>query len=43
MISAYGDDENYNRAINSGAKEFFTKPIDFDTLRLEMNMRDEGS
>jgi two-component system, response regulator, stage 0 sporulation protein F len=28
MISAYGDDDNYNRAINSGAKEFFTKPID---------------
>jgi CheY-like chemotaxis protein len=37
MISAYGDDENYNRAINSGAKEFFTKPIDFDTLKQEMN------
>jgi CheY-like chemotaxis protein len=44
MISAYGDDENYNRAINSGAKEFFTKPIDFDTLKQEMtNMLDEGN
>jgi two-component system, response regulator, stage 0 sporulation protein F len=42
MISAYGDDENYKRAINSGAKEFFTKPIDFDTLRQEMKqLRDE--
>jgi two-component system, response regulator, stage 0 sporulation protein F len=36
MISAYGDAENHNRAINSGAKEFFTKPIDFDSLRIEL-------
>jgi len=36
MISAYGDDENYQRAIRSGAKEFFTKPIDFETLRAEL-------
>lgn len=37
MISAYGDDENYNRAIKSGAKEFFTKPIDFESLKKEVN------
>ncbi len=36
MISAYGDNENYERAMNSGAKEFFTKPINFDSLREEM-------
>lgn len=36
MISAYGDNENYNRAINSGAKGFFVKPIDFDSLRQEL-------
>ncbi len=36
MISAYGDSENYNRAINSGAKGFFVKPIDFDSLRQEL-------
>jgi len=36
MISAYGDSENYNKAINSGAKEFFTKPIDFESLRNEL-------
>ena len=42
MISAYGDDDNYDRAINSGAKEFFTKPIDFETLKREMQeMMDE--
>ena len=36
MISAYGDNENYEKAINSGAKEFFTKPIDFSSLREEI-------
>lgn len=36
MISAYGDHENYEKAINSGAKEFFTKPIDFDSLKQEL-------
>ncbi len=36
MISAYGDSENYNKAISSGAKEFFTKPIDFDSLKNEI-------
>lgn len=36
MISAYGDTENYERAINSGAKEFFTKPIDFNSLKDEL-------
>lgn len=36
MISAYGDTENQDRALNSGAKEFFTKPIDFDSLKNEL-------
>jgi YesN/AraC family two-component response regulator len=36
MISAYGDDEYYQKAIRSGAKEFFTKPIDFESLRAEL-------
>ena len=36
MISAYGDDENYQKAIDFGAKEFFTKPIDFATLKQEI-------
>ncbi len=36
MISAYGDRDNYNKAINSGAKEFFTKPIDFVSLKEEI-------
>lgn len=36
MISAYGDQENYNQAMESGAKEFFTKPIDFNSLKEEI-------
>lgn len=36
MISAYGDSENYNKAIQSGAKGFFTKPINFDSLKEEI-------
>jgi len=36
MISAYGDSENYQKAIQSGAKDFFTKPIDFITLKKEI-------
>lgn len=36
MISAYGDKENYNKAIKSGAKGFFTKPVDFESLKNEI-------
>ncbi len=36
MISAYGDSENFKKAMDSGAKEFFTKPIDFDSLKKEI-------
>jgi two-component system, response regulator, stage 0 sporulation protein F len=36
MISAYGDNDNYSKAIESGAKEFFTKPIDFNSLKEEI-------
>jgi YesN/AraC family two-component response regulator len=36
IISAYGDTENYDRAINSGAKGFFVKPIDFESLKGEL-------
>ncbi len=36
MISAYGDSENHEKAMSSGAKEFFTKPIDFISLKKEI-------
>lgn len=37
MISAYGDSDNHDKAMSSGAKEFFTKPIDFISLKNEIN------
>ncbi len=36
MISAYGDSDNHEKAMSSGAKEFFTKPIDFISLKKEI-------
>lgn len=37
MISAYGDQENFDKAMESGAKAFFTKPIDFGALKAEIH------
>ncbi|HEX5151899.1 MAG TPA: response regulator [Parafilimonas sp.] len=33
MITAYGDSENYNKAIQLGADDFLTKPVDFVLLK----------
>jgi CheY-like chemotaxis protein len=33
MITAYGDSENYNRAMELGADDFVTKPVDFTELK----------
>ncbi|MBC7555404.1 MAG: response regulator [Chryseobacterium sp.] len=33
MITAYGDDENYNEAMKLGADDFLTKPVDFVQLK----------
>ena len=33
MITAYGDEYNYNQAMSLGADDFLTKPLDFTTLR----------
>ncbi len=33
MITAYGDAENYNRAMQLGADDFLTKPVDFTVLK----------
>src|SRR6476660_6009131 len=30
MVSAYGDEYNYNQAIKFGAADFLTKPVDFN-------------
>jgi len=33
MITAYGDQNNYNQAIEYGCDDYMTKPIDFDQLK----------
>jgi two-component system chemotaxis response regulator CheY len=33
MITAYGDDENRQQAMQNGADEFLTKPLDFTLLK----------
>ena len=33
MITAYGDDESYNKAMQLGANDFLTKPVDFGILK----------
>jgi CheY-like chemotaxis protein len=33
MITAYGDAENYRQAIELGADDFLTKPLDFSVLK----------
>lgn len=38
MITAYGDEENYNRAIQLGADDFLTKPIDFIQLKEKLKV-----
>jgi CheY-like chemotaxis protein len=38
MITAYGDEENYNQAMDLGADDFLTKPIDFSVLREKLKI-----
>ena len=33
MITAYGDDDNYQKAMRYGASGYLTKPIDFSILK----------
>jgi two-component system chemotaxis response regulator CheY len=33
MITAYGDEENRNKALQWGANDFLTKPLDFNALK----------
>jgi two-component system chemotaxis response regulator CheY len=33
MITAYGDEENFNRSKSLGADDFLTKPLDFTLLK----------
>jgi CheY-like chemotaxis protein len=37
MITAYGDTDNYRQAIDLGADDFLTKPLDFSLLKEKLN------
>ena len=39
IVSAYGDMSNIRTAMNRGAFDFLTKPIDFSVLRQEIDTR----
>ena len=39
MITAYGDAETKRKALENGAEALLTKPIDFTTLRNEIDVR----
>ncbi len=41
MITAYGDADTKRRALENGAEALLTKPIDFATLRSEIDLRVE--
>jgi CheY-like chemotaxis protein len=36
MVTAYGDDERRRRAVEHGAAEFITKPVDFEHLKAQL-------
>ncbi|MBK7105128.1 MAG: response regulator [Ignavibacteriae bacterium] len=36
MITAYGDEQNYNLAKNLGADDYFTKPLEFNELKTRL-------
>ncbi|MGH7601343.1 MAG: response regulator [bacterium] len=36
LVTAYGDDYNYQQALAAGADDFVSKPIEFDDLKKKM-------
>ena len=42
MITAYGDAENYNQAMQLGADDFLTKPVDFILLKEKLKIPNHG-
>jgi two-component system, chemotaxis family, chemotaxis protein CheY len=44
MITAYGDEHNYNMAKKFGADDYFTKPLEFNLLKDKLiDLTDRGS
>lgn len=37
MITAYGDEQNFRLAKELGAEDYFTKPLEFESLRTKLN------
>jgi len=42
MITAYGDEQNYNEAKRLGADDFLTKPVDFTALKEKLKQHTHG-
>lgn len=40
MVTAYGDEDNYNQAMRLGADDFLTKPLDFNLLKEKLKKID---
>lgn len=40
MITAYGDADNYSKAMELGADDFITKPVDFKALKEKIITQD---
>lgn len=38
MVTAYGDEENYQQAMKYGADDFLTKPLDFNALKEKLKV-----
>ncbi|MDB5012942.1 MAG: Fis family transcriptional regulator [Daejeonella sp.] len=38
MVTAYSDTDSYNRAMQLGADDFLTKPIDFTLLKAKLHL-----
>jgi CheY-like chemotaxis protein len=41
MITAYGDEENHRQAMDKGADDFLTKPLDFNLLKEKLKVYSE--
>ena len=39
MITAYGDNENFSLAMQLGADDFLTKPLDFSSLKEKLKLK----
>ena len=42
MVTAYGDNDNYNTAMELGADDFLTKPVDFVSLKEKLKKSIHG-